>query len=224
MGFDMRNSKAASEISAEGFGLRRASPLSPHPASARNASSPRLSASDGNAGEFFQRSRAFGFNPAAWNSPDAWSLEFGVSPRGAALAAARCAVYLRGVELQFRKHFQIEEARGLLSTLRDAFGNIHASRDRLVECESRLSRRLAKTGGDLGGPAVRTLLEAMVEIHEGITAITSRGIQIKDLDRGLVDFPHLRNGREVFLCWELEDDDIEFWHDLESGYAGRERL
>lgn len=128
------------------------------------------------------------------------------------------------MELQFKKHFQLEEARGLLGTLRNTFGSIHASRDRLVECERRLSRRLAKTGGDLGGDAVRNLLLAMLEIHEGINGITSRGIQIKDLDRGLVDFPHLRNGREVFLCWELEDDDIEFWHEIESGYAGRERL
>jgi hypothetical protein len=145
-------------------------------------------------------------------------------PDSAALAAPPIAVYVRGVEFQFKKHFQVEEARGLLGALRETFGSIHASRDRLVESERRLNRRLAKTGGDLGGPAVRELMEAMVDIHEHITAITSRGIQIKDLDRGLVDFPHLRNGREVFLCWELEDDDIEFWHEIESGYAGRERL
>ena len=71
---------------------------------------------------------------------------------------------------------------------------------------------------------MNALLRAMLAIHQGISDITSRGIQIKDLDRGLVDFPHLRNGREVFLCWELEDDDIEFWHEVDSGYAGRERL
>ena len=64
----------------------------------------------------------------------------------------------------------------------------------------------------------------MLAIHEGIRDITSRGIQIKDLDRGLVDFPHVREGREMFLCWEFEDDDIEFWHEIDSGYAGRERL
>jgi hypothetical protein len=50
------------------------------------------------------------------------------------------------------------------------------------------------------------------------------GVQIKDFDRGLVDFPHLRDGREVFLCWELDEDDIAFWHDIDGGYAGRERL
>ncbi|MFA6561402.1 MAG: DUF2203 domain-containing protein [Verrucomicrobiia bacterium] len=128
------------------------------------------------------------------------------------------------MEFRFRKHFHIEEARQLLGTLRDAFGFIHTSRDRLVACEKKLASRLTKTGGDVGGGEVAALLRAMLAIHEGISGITSRGIQIKDLDRGLVDFPHLRNGREVFLCWELEDDDIEFWHEIDSGYAGRERL
>ena len=52
----------------------------------------------------------------------------------------------------------------------------------------------------------------------------SREIQLKDLERGLIDFPAIIGGREVFLCWEQDEDDIEFWHDLETGYAGRERL
>lgn len=125
---------------------------------------------------------------------------------------------------QFKKHFQIAEARQMLGVLRDTFGSIHASRDCLVECEQRLTAQIAKTGGDLGGPAVFELLQAMARVHQGITRITARGIQIKDLDRGLVDFPHVRDGREVFLCWELEDDDIEFWHELDGGYAARERL
>ena len=51
-----------------------------------------------------------------------------------------------------------------------------------------------------------------------------REIQIKDFDRGLIDFPAILAGREVFLCWEQDEEDIEFWHDLNSGYAGRERL
>lgn len=112
----------------------------------------------------------------------------------------------------------------MLGELRRSFGDIHTARDRLIESEKKLASRLAKSGGDIGGGEVNALLRAMLAIHEEISDITSRGIQIKDLDRGLVDFPHLRNGREVFLCWELEDDDIEFWHEIESGYGGRERL
>jgi hypothetical protein len=57
-----------------------------------------------------------------------------------------------------------------------------------------------------------------------MTRFQKREIQVKDLDRGLVDFPAYIGGKEVFLCWENGEDDIEFWHDLESGYAGREKL
>jgi hypothetical protein len=53
---------------------------------------------------------------------------------------------------------------------------------------------------------------------------TSRDIQLKDLDRGLLDFPAIIGNKEVFLCWEQGEDDIEFWHDLDTGYAGREHL
>ncbi len=131
---------------------------------------------------------------------------------------------LSTVQFQFKKHFQLSEARQLIGTLRHTFSFIHISRDQLMMCEKKLAHRLLKTGGDLGGLEVSTLLRAMLAIHEGISDITARGIQIKDLDRGMVDFPHLRNGREVFLCWELEDEDIEFWHEIDSGHAGRERL
>ncbi|MFO1512143.1 MAG: DUF2203 family protein [Verrucomicrobiota bacterium] len=49
-------------------------------------------------------------------------------------------------------------------------------------------------------------------------------IQIKDLERGLLDFPAIIGGKEVFLCWEQDEDAVEFWHDLDTGYSGRERL
>ena len=52
----------------------------------------------------------------------------------------------------------------------------------------------------------------------------SREIQIKDLERGLIDFPAIRGGREIFLCWEKDEEDIEYWHELDTGFAGREKL
>ena len=47
---------------------------------------------------------------------------------------------------------------------------------------------------------------------------------LRDIDRGLVDFPAIVDGREVYLCWELGEDEVSFWHDLSSGYRGREPL
>ena len=83
---------------------------------------------------------------------------------------------------------------------------------------------MRQTGSDLGGQKVSGLLMDMLQLNTQLRRIQEIGVQIKDFDRGLVDFPHLREGREVFLCWELDEDDITFWHDIDDGYAGREHL
>ena len=65
---------------------------------------------------------------------------------------------------------------------------------------------------------------AKVDMQEVLGEFQRRQIQIKDVERGLIDFPAVIAGKEVFLCWEQDEEDIEFWHDLDSGYAGREPL
>jgi hypothetical protein len=64
----------------------------------------------------------------------------------------------------------------------------------------------------------------MADFRGAMAEFQRREILIKDIDRGLVDFPAIIGGKEVFLCWEKDEEDIEFWHDLDTGYAGRERL
>ena len=54
--------------------------------------------------------------------------------------------------------------------------------------------------------------------------IQQLGIVVRDVDRGLIDFPAILEGREVYLCWQLDEDGIGFWHDLESGFSGRQSL
>jgi hypothetical protein len=125
---------------------------------------------------------------------------------------------------QFSRHFTLEEARALLPRLRRLFARIHQYKADLEATEEELAKLTKQAGGDLGGPVVGKLVRTMLGLRDALLEIGGLGIQIKDLDRGLVDFPSIRDGREVFLCWELEEDDIEFWHDLETGYAGRERL
>ncbi len=125
---------------------------------------------------------------------------------------------------QFAHHFTLEEARALLPELQRVFKLIHRGRDQLQKADQRLAEVLAQTGGDLGGEAVSTMLTFLVAVNQELARIRSWGVVVKDLDRGLVDFPHLRDGHEVFLCWEIDEEDIEFWHDIDSGYSGRQRL
>lgn len=125
---------------------------------------------------------------------------------------------------RFQKHFTVAEARALLPELRQLFHEAHQRRERLQKLDQKLGDRQEKSGGDLGGKDVAALVSELTLLNARIKVLQDLGIELKDFERGLVDFPHLREGREVFLCWELEDDDIEFWHDIEAGYAGRERL
>jgi hypothetical protein len=66
--------------------------------------------------------------------------------------------------------------------------------------------------------------EGFVELREAILELLERGIVLRDLDRGLVDFPSLRDGREIFLCWQEGEDEVAFWHEVDAGFAGRRPL
>ena len=79
-------------------------------------------------------------------------------------------------------------------------------------------------GQDTGGETVNNWIRALAGMQRILAEFQRREILLKDLSRGLVDFPALIGGKEVFLCWESDEDKIEFWHDLDTGYGGRERL
>jgi hypothetical protein len=93
----------------------------------------------------------------------------------------------------------------------------------LERFDKRLSG-LAEQGNDIGGETVNNWIRALADMQEGLSEFQRRRIIIKDLERGLVDFPAIIAGREVFLCWEQDEEDVEFWHDLDTGFTGRERL
>jgi hypothetical protein len=124
---------------------------------------------------------------------------------------------------RFTKHYTRDEAQDLLPQVRawlKQLAHLHAE---LVKVEGRLGGLMAP-GCDLGGGLVNTRVRTIAGLQGVLLEFQSREIQLKDIDRGLVDFPALIGGREVFLCWEQGDDDIEFWHELDAGYAARERL
>ena len=124
---------------------------------------------------------------------------------------------------QFKQHYTRDQARALLPQIRQWLEQLSVLRQKLSDCDQRLSRLLAG-GNDVGGEAVNRWVRVAADVKATLAEFQRREIQIKDLDRGLIDFPAILDGKEVFLCWEQDEEDIEFWHDLHSGYAGRERL
>jgi hypothetical protein len=124
---------------------------------------------------------------------------------------------------QFKKHYTVEEARALMPDIRKWVAELTHLRDRVTKADQRFSQ-LHASGCDLGGRSVDEWIRDLCRMREVLLWFESREIQLKDLERGLIDFPALMGGKEVFLCWEQDEEDIEFWHDLETGFAGRERL
>ena len=127
------------------------------------------------------------------------------------------------MELRFEKHYTREEARAMLPEIRRWLARLNQLRKDVEKFERRLSQ-IAAPSADTGGETVNDWIRALADMQQVLVEFQRRQIFIKDLDRGLIDFPAIIGGREVFLCWEADEDDVEFWHDLESGYGGRERL
>ena len=124
---------------------------------------------------------------------------------------------------RFKKHYTREEARELLPQIRQWLESLEHWQLELHKCDRRLAGLMA-SGNDLGGALVNKWVMTLTDVRELLRQFEAREIIIKDLERGLIDFPALIGGKEVFLCWEKDEEDIEYWHDIDSGFAGREPL
>lgn len=123
----------------------------------------------------------------------------------------------------FKKHYTLQEARDLLPQIEHWLKEMIKTRDAIAAYDAWAEKRLA-LGDDLGGSRTVEWLELMDRFQETSRKLEKKEIQVKNLDRGLIDFPSIRNGLEVFLCWEMGEEDIGFWHDIASGYAGRKAI
>lgn len=130
---------------------------------------------------------------------------------------------MSGMNYRFGKHYTREEATALLPQVRVWLARLNELRRELERSDKRLAS-LMSHGQDLGGDLVNRWIRALAEMQVVLGEFQKREILIKDIERGLLDFPALIGGKEVFLCWEQDQEDVEFWHDLDTGYGGRERI
>ena len=126
-------------------------------------------------------------------------------------------------DYRFTKHYTREEARALLPQIRQWLAQIKHLRGEVELYDKRLGS-LNADGQDTGGSTVNSWIRAISSLQAVLVEFEQREIFIKDVERGLLDFPAVIGDKEVFLCWEADEEDIEFWHDLETGYGGREKL
>jgi hypothetical protein len=124
------------------------------------------------------------------------------------------------------KLFTIEEANSLLSSVRPIVKSIQRSHRRVISFSTTAKHAAegAESGGGgmVQGPKYARLL---VDLSLGAGQLESLGVQLKDYSQGLIDFPSMRDGRVVLLCWKADEgDQLEWWHDVEAGFAGRQPL
>jgi hypothetical protein len=120
--------------------------------------------------------------------------------------------------------FTLREARALIPRLRKLLSRVMQKRSALADlrAEIDLARENAdKNGGSYLGPAY---LEQLIVFSEAVQTVQAMGIHVKDFRNGLVDFPYEREGRIVYLCWKPDEDQIEWWHEVDAGFTGRQPI
>ena len=129
------------------------------------------------------------------------------------------------------RHFTIEEAQALVSWLRETFEAMAPLLEQDGQLREQIEALLHRTQHNGGGNVDSQLAQARSasqettsRIEQGIRGIQERGILVKNVEQGLVDFPSLRDAREVYLCWRTGETEVRFWHEVDSGFAGRQLL
>jgi hypothetical protein len=123
------------------------------------------------------------------------------------------------------KLFTIDEANAMLPELRTKLERLQRLYTEIGEMRelARAAAAASEFGGGMEGGS--GYVHSLYEVGKITTEINDAGVQLKDYTRGLIDFPMMRGGRIVLLCWQLgEGDEIEWWHDTDAGFAGRQPL
>jgi len=120
--------------------------------------------------------------------------------------------------------FTLAEAQSLLPRLRSLLTEIGKEWSRVRELNPDVQKARDNAPFDGHSRSGVQYVESVSQLMFWIHQIKDMGVLLKDADRGLCDFPYMREGRVVYLCWQLGEDQIEYWHDIETGFAGREPL
>ena len=128
------------------------------------------------------------------------------------------------MEFPFPRLFTIEEANTLLPKLQELLKDVGVHRDRIREKAPQLEPILKASASNGGGKIGSEYGVEAYNLYLAIERIRELGVLLKDLDMGLLDFPHERDGRIVFLCWHPPEERVGYWHEIQAGYQGRQPL
>ncbi len=122
------------------------------------------------------------------------------------------------------KTFTLDQANLLLPQVNELLDEMIEMRQELIAGGTNLESVLRHAAGNGGNKASGEYVLLLQRFNTALGMLQELGCELKDLDQGLVDFPAYRNGQLVYLCWKRGEEHISFWHELESGFAGRQPL
>ena len=123
------------------------------------------------------------------------------------------------------KVFSVEEANGLLPKICGLFEGIHRElriQEDMKPDVDRAAKQAERGGGGIPGGV--NYIASVLRMKNQLAEIRSFGVEVKDIRKGLCDFPCRREGKLVYLCWHLGEEKIGFWHDIRKGFQGRQTL
>jgi len=120
--------------------------------------------------------------------------------------------------------YTLAEARAALPQVKLLMVKIQIARQAILRLRPAAWPALQKAATNGGSHEAGEMALHTMALEDGVKAILAMGIYIKDLDHGIIDFLGMRAGHEVLLCWRYGEEDINFWHDLNAGFAGRQAI
>jgi hypothetical protein len=127
--------------------------------------------------------------------------------------------------MRHERHYTLEQASAVRPWVARRVHWIRDARAELVALGERAGEAVVALDPESGGSYPgREVARPLVELSRAIGELEAVDVVLRDVDRGLVDFPAIRDGEEIYLCWLLEEEEIGFWHDPGAGFAGRQPL
>ena len=122
------------------------------------------------------------------------------------------------------RYFTVEQANAALMIIRPVMDEIQAIREEILRTQPDVWPVVQKAAGNGGSRAASLMAQSFDRLDKLVHQILDMGAILKDINTGLLDFPSIREDHEVYLCWRYGEQRIEFWHEIDAGFAGREPL
>lgn len=121
-------------------------------------------------------------------------------------------------------YFTLQEANAALQIIRPLMDEVQRIRAHILEQRPEIWPAMTRAVGNGGNPTLSKLVGEFDRLDQIVREILGTGVQIKDINTGLLDFPAWRGDHEVYLCWKFREPEIGYWHEVDAGFSGRQPI